>query len=282
MSKGAQSNFFTLQNVISSDDASSSAKKPKITELSANLGFDSPSSFFTSVETLKKESRSACLLIAPKKRSLSEQRDFSKREVSEGSGSLECRLVPEKSVDKTAADGSECTRSEDNGYRCTCTTPEGQSKPCCSTPCLYQDQLKGYRCYSGWKQIECSPQYSLIAIEGKRCRDDHPCATYGEDYYWCYTDESWEYCSPPLWGSRTKDGKFCRSDYACAKYNKDDLWCYTDNVGSWNYCCTSDDCFSAVQYKTCKPDHPCGYHGKGYLWCYTTDGSWDYCCKQCV
>ncbi|RXN07719.1 endonuclease domain-containing 1 -like protein [Labeo rohita] len=143
-----------------------------------------------------------------------------------------------------------------------------------------KDQLKGYRCYSGETQIQCSPQYSLITAEGNRCRDDHPCATYGKDYYWCFTDkESWQYCSPPLWGSRAKDGKYCRSDYACAKYNKTNPWCYTDDK-NWSYCCTSDDYFSAVNYKTCKPDHPCGYHGKDYLWCHTTDGNWNYCCKE--
>ncbi|RXN17937.1 endonuclease domain-containing 1 -like protein [Labeo rohita] len=133
---------------------------------------------------------------------------------------------------------------------------------------------------SGETQIQCSPQYSLITAEGNRCRDDHPCATYGKDYYWCFTDkESWQYCSPPLWGSRAKDGKYCRSDYACAKYNKTNPWCYTDDK-NWSYCCTSDDYFSAVNYKTCKPDHPCGYHGKDYLWCHTTDGNWNYCCKE--
>ncbi len=89
----------------------------------------------------------------------------------------------------------------DNGYQCTCSTQEGKSKSCCSTPCLYQDQLKGYRCYSGKTQIQCSPQYSLITAKGNRCRDDHPCATYGKDYYWCFIDsKSWEYCSPPRCG----------------------------------------------------------------------------------
>lgn len=273
MSKSAQNNLLAVLDVISSG-----SKDPTITDLTATLNYGSSSSHLASNEKMKKKFKSACVVTAAKKRRTS---DKQKRDVSDGSESIECRLVPEKSVDgKTSADGSPCNRFVDNGYKCTCSTQEGKSISCCSTPCLYQDQLKGYRCYSGKTQIECSPQYSLITAKGNRCRDDHPCATYGKDYYWCFIDsKSWEYCSPPLWGSRAKDGKYCRSNYACAKYDKNNTWCYTDDK-NWNSCCTSDDYFSAVNYKTCKPDHPCGYHGKNYLWCNTTDGRWDYCCKE--
>ncbi|KAL1277098.1 hypothetical protein QQF64_023771 [Cirrhinus molitorella] len=276
MSKDAQNSFLAVQDIISSDTDMPSGKRPKIAELNAILNYDSSSDLFTSAEKLKEDFNTACVLTAAKKRRTS---DKQKREVSVES--VECQLVPEKSVDgKTAADGSPCNRFENNGYKCTCFTQEGKSKSCCSTPCLYQDKLKGYYCYSGKTQIQCSPQYSLITVNGKRCRDDHPCATYDKDYYWCFIDsKSWEYCSPPLWGSRAKDGKSCRSNYACAKYDKSNPWCYTDDK-NWDYCCTSDDFFSAVNYKTCKPNHPCGYHGKAYLWCNTTDGSWNYCCKE--
>uniref|UniRef100_A0A8C1UTK5 Uncharacterized protein n=1 Tax=Cyprinus carpio TaxID=7962 RepID=A0A8C1UTK5_CYPCA len=277
MSKIAQNTFLAVQDVISSDSTGPS-NTPTITDLTATLDYDSSSSYLPSTERLKRNFKSACVVTAVKKRRTS---DKQKRQVSEGSESIECRLVPEKSVDgKTSADGSPCSGFGNNGYQCTCVTQESKSKSCCSTPCLYQEQLKGYRCYSGKTQIACSPQYSLITAKGNRCRDDHPCATYGKDYYWCFiNDKSWEYCSPPLWGSRAKDGKYCRSNYACAKYDKNDTWCYTDDK-NWNSCCTSDDYFSAVNDKTCKPDHPCGYHGKAYLWCNTTDGSWNYCCKE--
>ncbi|ROL48117.1 Endonuclease domain-containing 1 protein [Anabarilius grahami] len=167
---------------------------------------------------------------------------------------------------KFAADGSPCSSN---------------TKRCCSTPCLYKDNLQSYRCSSGKELIACSPPYSLITYKGERCKDDHPCGTYGEDYYWCNTiSGKWDYCSPPLWRSKAKNGQDCRSDHACAEYGSSSRWCYTDD-GNKHKCCTSDDCSSTVNGKTCKPDHRCGYHGEKYLWCKTTDGSWDYCCKKC-
>uniref|UniRef100_A0A672K940 Zgc:171534 n=1 Tax=Sinocyclocheilus grahami TaxID=75366 RepID=A0A672K940_SINGR len=192
MSKIAQNNFLAVEDVISSDSRGP-ANKPTITDLTATLNYDSLSSYLPSTEGLKRKFKSACVVTAVKKRHTS---DKQKREVSEDS--IECRLVPEKSVDgKTAADGSPCNRFVNNGNKFTCFTQEGKDKSCCSTPCLYLDQLKGYHCYSGETQIQCSPQYSLITAKGNRCRDDHPCATYGEDYYWCFiNDKSWEYCSP--------------------------------------------------------------------------------------
>ncbi|KAM6977960.1 uncharacterized protein FYW47_002780 [Aplochiton taeniatus] len=156
-----------------------------------------------------------------------------------------------------------------------------QEKPCCSTPCLFQKDLNDYRCYSGQTLIACSPQYSAITVKGENCRDDHPCATYGEHYYWCYkASESWDFCSPPIWQSKAKNGKPCRSNHACAKYESEHPWCYTDDDNNWDECCTSDSQFSAVKGKSCKPSHPCGYHDEKYLWCRTTDGDWDYCCRD--
>ncbi|XP_056598415.1 uncharacterized protein LOC130417132 [Triplophysa dalaica] len=283
MSEDAQNNLFALQNIISSDNNSPSTSMPQITQLTATLTYESLSSYFKSTERNKRKIKTACVISDDKKSRRSDKcHDLWKRQVSEGSESVECQLVPEKSFDKkTAADGSPCISYTDNSYRCTCSTEGGQNKPCCSTPCLYQDSLNDYLCYSGGTQIQCSPQYSLIATAGQRCRVDHPCATYGQDYYWCYTeDKSQAYCSPPLWGSRGRDGKYCRRNHACAKYNKRYQWCYTDHDNSWNYCCTSDTYFSTISEKTCKPDSPCGYHYKNYLWCETTDGSWDYCCKE--
>ncbi|XP_057209506.1 uncharacterized protein LOC130566221 [Triplophysa rosa] len=284
----AQNNFHAVERFLSTDSKMPPTKvyKGRLAELTATLVFDSSVSYFTSLEVLKDEARSACMITSAKERYWSDRSELRKREVSEGSEAVQCLLVPEKSVDgKTAADGSPCSNFKDNSNRCTCSTQKGKEKFCCSTPCLYQKGLKGYRCYSGQTQIKCSPQYSLLAIRGQRCVNDHPCATYGEDYYWCYTaigllKKDWEYCSPPLLGSKAKDGKYCRSDHACAKYSSDP-WCYTDDDENWNYCCTSDDCFSAVNYKTCKPDHPCGYYGKNYLWCRTTDDNWNYCCTDC-
>ncbi|XP_048010549.1 endonuclease domain-containing 1 protein-like [Megalobrama amblycephala] len=80
----------------------------------------------------------------------------------------------------------------------------------------------------------------------------------------------------------------CQSDEGDEpyKYGEKKVCGYTDNNNKNRHeCCTSDDCFSAVNEKTCKPEHPCGYYGEKYLWCYTTDSSWydswDYCCTDC-
>ncbi|ROJ64364.1 Endonuclease domain-containing 1 protein [Anabarilius grahami] len=204
---------------------------------------------------------------------------ISKRDTSEVSDAVECLLVPEKQ--NTAADGTQCGIVSKPSDGCQCNT-RGGIKPCCSTPCLYQDNHNSYRCYSGQTLTECSPQYSLITYTGERCKDDHPCATYGQDYYWCSTIAgSWDYCSPPLWTSKAINGKYCRSNHACGTYGSGYMWCYTD-YDNWDYCCTSDNCYSAQNGQTCRFKHPCGFHGKHYLWCYTDDdNSWDYCCSSC-
>uniref|UniRef100_A0A672LV03 Si:ch211-165i18.2 n=1 Tax=Sinocyclocheilus grahami TaxID=75366 RepID=A0A672LV03_SINGR len=136
------------------------------------------------------------------------------------------------------------------------------------------------------KRVVRSSQHSHFTVGGYWCRYDHPCGTHSEDYYWCRTGhgfffDSWDYCSPPLSGSRAKNGEYCHSNYACGTYGSDHKWCYTVD-GNKDRCCTSDDCLSAVNDKTCWSEHPCGYHGYSYLWCYTDDESnWDYCCKDC-
>ncbi|XP_026101380.1 endonuclease domain-containing 1 protein [Carassius auratus] len=137
------------------------------------------------------------------------------------------------------------------------------------------------------KRVVRSPYYSKITVGGSRCTDGDFCSQGGEDYYWCYTDDgiffyTWDYCSPPgVVGSRAKNGEYCRSNYACSTYGSDYKWCYTQSDNN-DMCCTSDNCFSAVNDKTCWSNHPCGYHGQDYLWCYTDDkGNWEYCCKNC-
>ncbi|KAL6489697.1 hypothetical protein MHYP_G00000420 [Metynnis hypsauchen] len=237
------------------------------------------STFFWQTELMKAEIKRSCV-VKDIKGKWTEPDDLRKRDVNEGSDGVKCQQVPEKSdaAAMTAADGTRCLSGE--RY---CKTENG-FKPCCTTPCLYQEKLKGYWCSSGQAQIQCSPQYSAITAKGKKCKEDHLCGTYGEDYYWCKVPgllTSWDYCSPPLWRSKAKSGHYCRPNHACAKYSENYYWCYTDFNNNWNYCCTHDDCLSAINGKTCKPDHPCGYYKKSYLWCYTTDGNWDYCCKRC-
>lgn len=136
------------------------------------------------------------------------------------------------------------------------------------------------------KRVVRSMWYSDITVGGSRCMYDDHCTKHGEDYYWCWTGfgiffNTWNYCSPPLSGTRAKNGEYCRSNYACSTYGSDYKWCYTES-GNNDMCCTSDDCLSAVNDKKCWSRHPCGYHGYDYLWCYTDDkANWEYCCKNC-
>ncbi|XP_036453647.1 uncharacterized protein si:ch211-165i18.2 [Colossoma macropomum] len=252
--------------------------KLKITE-GDQTSYKDMSTYFWQTEIMKAGIKTACV-VKEIKGKWTEPDDLRKRDMDEGSDGVKCQQVLEKSdaAAMTAADGTRCLSGE--RY---CKTENG-FKPCCTTPCLYQEKLKGYWCSSGQAQIQCSPQYSAITVKGNNCKEDHPCGKYDEDYYWCKVPgllTSWDYCSPPLWRSKAINGHYCRPNHACAKYGEKYYWCYTDFNNNWNYCCTHDHCLSAVDGKTCKPDHPCGYYKKSYLWCYTTDGKWDYCCKQC-
>ncbi|KAK2915745.1 hypothetical protein Q8A67_000119 [Cirrhinus molitorella] len=136
------------------------------------------------------------------------------------------------------------------------------------------------------KRVVRSSQNPYLTVDKYFCRLDHPCGRYGEDYYWCWTGygifDSWDYCSPPLSGTRGTNGQYCKSNYACGTYGSGYNWCYTSD-GSEEMCCTSDDCYSAVNDQRCWDNHRCGYHGYSYLWCYTdANANWDYCCKNCI
>ncbi|XP_048017787.1 uncharacterized protein LOC125249519 [Megalobrama amblycephala] len=250
-----------VQNTINAlQTVRTNGEDVEVTDMSVKLTFGSRRAYSTMAENLKVFSESACLI------------------TNYGQESVECQLGSKKR--KIAADGSPCLRISDSGYSCRCYTG-GETKPCCSTPCLYQDDVKSYRCSSGQKEIACSPPYSLVTFRGEQCKDDHPCGTYGKNYYWCNTISGHsDYCSPPLWRSKAKNGQYCRNNNACAKYGESQQWCYTDDSKK-HKCCTSDDCYSTVRGKTCRSDHPCDKHGEKYLWCKTTDGSWDYCCTEC-
>ncbi len=218
-SSGLQDTYLPVKRSFSSD------RTP------GKIAFDSMSTFYSLAEELKVFAGSACLITYVKHKFV--HNELRKREVSTGPDAVECQLVPENQ--KTAADGSLCSSVYESGYSCQCNTG-AETKPCCSSPCLYQDDLKIYMCYSDQKLIECSPPYSRITVNGKKCLDDYPCATYGKDYYWCKTANSWDYCSPPLRNSKTINGQYCRINYACAKYGYGYTWCYTDDEDNWNYC----------------------------------------------
>ncbi|XP_069077271.1 uncharacterized protein [Pleurodeles waltl] len=55
----------------------------------------------------------------------------------------------------------------------------------------------------------------------------------GKDYFWCYTAEGWDYCSPvPQVTTRNQP---CHVDFPCSLHGESYYWCYT--IGStWDYC----------------------------------------------
>ncbi|XP_072523991.1 uncharacterized protein [Salminus brasiliensis] len=236
------------------DQPGSSRKRFKVTEMTITQSFDNIKNYFQEVEKMKYVMESTCLLTKIGR----EHSGVQRRSVSGESEAVECQLVPEKS------------------------RIAGKSENYCTSPCLYQQDKDSYWCYYGQTQVQCSPLYSSITYNGKKCKPNHLCGTYGYEYYWCYTEpDSWDYCSPPIWQSKAKNGHYCRTNHACDKYGKSSNWCYTSDSNTQQNCCTQDDCFSAIDGKTCKPEYPCGFYGKSYMWCYTTDDSWDYCCKNC-
>lgn len=198
MSTDIQNKYNAVKRTVNNEGTSQ--KRFKVKEMTVKLGFDSMNEYYTVIEDLKVFSGSACLITSAEPFKKHVHDELRKRDVSVVSDAVECLMVPEKQ--RTAADGSKCSSFNDSGYRCDCDAG-GTTKPCCSSPCLYQDKLKSYRCYSGQTLIECSPRYSLITANGEKCLDDHPCATYGNDYYWCKTGYNlfgytWDYCSSPL------------------------------------------------------------------------------------
>lgn len=271
MSSGIQNTYLTLKRAVSSDNTPE--KKFKVSEMTTKLAFDTMSDYFREADDLKAIAGVPCLITHAKPIA---RYNINKRDISGTSDAVECLLTPQKQ--KTAADGSACSRISDSTYNCLCYIGD-EHKSCCSSTCRYQDTSNGYRCYSGQTLIECSPHYSLITHTGERCLDDHPCATYGRDYYWCKTiSGSSDYCSPPLLKSKTKSGKYCRSNHACAKYGTSYKWCYTDDQNNYDYCCICNDNALTVNGQTCRYNHYCHYHGEDYLWCYTDfNNNWDYC-----
>ncbi|KAK2892463.1 hypothetical protein Q8A67_012451 [Cirrhinus molitorella] len=167
-----QMSLETQKRKISSDIIPE--KKGKMNEMTGKMAFESMSNYYDVAEVLKIFVESACLITYAKPRIFVHD-ELRKREVSTGPDAIQCLLVSENQ--KTAADGSLCSSISESDYSCQCNTG-GETKPCCSTPCLYMDKLNSYRCYSEKKLIVCSPPYSLITYKGQKCLDNYPCATY--------------------------------------------------------------------------------------------------------
>uniref|UniRef100_A0A3B3E0Q2 Uncharacterized protein n=1 Tax=Oryzias melastigma TaxID=30732 RepID=A0A3B3E0Q2_ORYME len=176
------------------------AKRVKITDIKVDFIYDSVQSWLRGMEIMKLTAGLACILSTPFAGPVRELRR--KRQTSQG---LVCRIAPE------VLDG-------------------------CATSCLFNDAARDYYCSTGSMTARCSPTYSDLAVDGQRCKKDHTCGHHGwYEYYWCNTDSSWQYCSPPLPLGKTNSGKFCSSKRNCAKYGYSYFWCDLDD-GSWDYC----------------------------------------------
>nr|XP_023655667.1 uncharacterized protein LOC111837661 [Paramormyrops kingsleyae] len=251
MSDDILNTFHAATSRFDDDEGPPPSKRPKVTEVIISENFDSLGTWFKATERMKYVSGSACVQSQPftgPVKSLSST-GIQKRDIADNSQELVCSLVKEE-------------------------------VSACTTSCLYKEEARDYYCYDGTSRERlCSPEYSIITVSGSKCNSDHTCGTYGYDYYWCWVDSSWDYCSPPLPIGKGYGGNYCRSNHNCGFYGETYTWCYTDYNDNWDQCCRiADDRFSALNGKTCKPDCPCGHYSESYLWCYTTDGSWEYCC----
>merc|ERR1712059_180924 len=66
---------------------------------------------------------------------------------------------------------------------------------------------------------------------GIRCST--PCATYGQNYYWCRVGGSkWDYCS--VTAHYTIHGQYCGN--GCEQRGQSYYWCDTAGSGPWDYC----------------------------------------------
>lgn len=78
--------------------------------------------------------------------------------------------------------------------------------------------------------VPCSIRSSMIAVNGRRCLQDHPCGLHGQNYHWCYiaitgaTKTRWAYC--------------CQPWHECAVYGDRYKWCYTGKKAktNWQHC----------------------------------------------
>uniref|UniRef100_A0A3P9J4P9 Si:ch211-165i18.2 n=1 Tax=Oryzias latipes TaxID=8090 RepID=A0A3P9J4P9_ORYLA len=177
------------------------AKRGRITDLKVDFIYNNVQTWLKGMEAMKLTFGLACLLSTPFAGPVKDEL----RRKRQTSQELVCRIAPE------VLDG-------------------------CATSCLFNEEAKDYYCSTGTMTVRCSPTYSDIAVNGERCKNDHTCGHHGSyDYYWCNTESSWQYCSPPLPLGKTDKGIFCGSKRNCAKYGYSYYWCDLDD-GSWQYC----------------------------------------------
>ncbi|PIK37704.1 hypothetical protein BSL78_25462 [Apostichopus japonicus] len=168
-----------------------------------------------------------------------------------------------------------------------CYLETGSWDYCCTENCL-----DGW-CKSGTTYRQCTGDIGYVTAGNTVCRTDSPCGLHGNEYSWCYTDYSWEYCCTDECGYKSYGYQWCQAgntwEYCGRYYNGQGLsnvknvdclpdhqcgkhaaysykyWCYTDSRKNWDYCCI--------------PGCPCGTYSYSYWWCYTGESKdrWDYC-----
>ncbi|CAB1441638.1 unnamed protein product [Pleuronectes platessa] len=126
--------------------------------------------------------------------------------------------------------------------------------------------------YNFWDQCidECPAKYFTSTYD-VRCSDR--CEKHGYDYYWCHSEEGWDYCSP---GEHIDYiGNPCSN--ACGKYGENFYRCLLWG-GSWSKCARVEpramiyytryqrQCVDSCQY----------YESDDYFWCHDGD-DWEYC-----
>lgn len=79
-----------------------------------------------------------------------------------------------------------------------------------------------------------SHSYWPYTINQEKCISE--CVKY-DYYYFCYTQSSWDYCSP----SENVDykGNECKQTHKCDFFGESFTWCYLEQ-GSWDYCSKGD------------------------------------------
>ena len=76
-----------------------------------------------------------------------------------------------------------------------------------------------------------SSQYKTVCVD--------ECELHGYDYFWCYTPDGWDYCSPaPDITTRLEP---CRENSPCGLYGESYYWCTYDWWGYWDYCGPVED-----------------------------------------
>ncbi|XP_060922150.1 uncharacterized protein LOC132995921 [Limanda limanda] len=144
-------------------------------------------------------------------------------------------------------------------------------------PCSDRCEKRGYDyywCHSQEGWDYCSPGEN-IDYKGNACLND--CGKYGESYYWCkLSGGSRSQCGVVEPRAMIHDTRYQRQCVdRCQYYESGEyFWCHAED--GWEYCSPLRD--HTYKNERCRFNHQCGSYGKSYTWCYTTNNNdWDYC-----